>query len=278
MDYTMITSATTMGQIQQKIDSIANNLSNASTTGYKSRDSEFTALLSQNIQNVPAKAAGSNRLTPNGIRMGTGAAIADTQLNMTQGSLKKTGRTLDFALTNPNQFFELSVAGSNGQQSTQYTRDGSFYLSPGGPNGSRQLVAADGSFVLGANGQRITIPANVTDLQVNANGTIEGKNTAGQAVPVGTIGVVSVLKPQLLEAQGSNRFTLPNLASLNVPVNAVLQQANGQGSIQQGSLEGSNVDMTREMTDLVGIQRAYELNGQALTMSDQMQGLINNIR
>ncbi len=278
MDSSMITSAVTMGQLQQKIDQISNNLSNSGTNGYKSRDSEFTALLSQQVQNIPAKADSAGRLTPAGIRVGSGAAISDTQLNMAQGALKKTDRTLDLALTNPNQFFQIGVSGSNGNQTVQYTRDGTFYLSPGNGNGPRQLVDANGNFVLGANGSPINIPANLSDIKFHENGTVDGQLPNGQTVNVGTLGLVNISKPQLLQSQGSNLFTLPNLQGLGIQPGSVIQQANGQGSVMQGALEGSNVDTTKEMTDLVGIQRSYEFNAKALTIGDQMMGLINNLR
>jgi flagellar basal-body rod protein FlgG len=278
MDSSMITSAVTMGQIQQKIDLIANNLSNAGTNGYKSRDSEFTALLSQQIQNLPPKADSAGRLTPTGIRMGTGAAISDTQLNMAQGAIKKTDRALDLALTDPHHFFQVSVVGSDGTTSVQYTRDGTFYLSPGSGNGARQLVDAAGNYVLDANGSKINIPANLSDIKFHENGAIDGKLPNGQTVSIGTLGLVNISRPQLLQAQGGNLFTLPNLQALGLQTANVIQTANGQGSVMQGALEGSNVDTSKELTDLIGIQRAYQFNARALSISDQMMGLINNLR
>lgn len=273
MDTSMITSAVTMGQIQKKIDLIGNNLSNAQTTGYKSRTSEFTALLSQQIQNMPPKADPGARLTPDGIRAGSGAALSDTQKNMSQGAIKKTDRTLDLALTDPNQFFQVNVNDSNGTSSVQYTRDGSFYLDV-----SRQLVTADGASVLDANGRPINIPANLSDIQFNENGMINGKLPNGQTVTLGRLGLVAISKPQLLQAEGNNTFTLPNLQALGFQTTDVLQPVNGQGSVMQGALEGSNVDTAKELTDLISIQRAYQFNAKAMSISDQMMGLINNLR
>lgn len=280
MDQALITSSVTMGQIQQQLDTISNNLSNAETTGYKSRSSEFMDLLAQQIQNLPEKGDPGTRLTQTGVRMGVGAKLGDTGLSMIQGEIKVTDRPLDLALTKPDQFFKIGVTDKNGQTAVQYTRNGAFYLQPipGNPN-QVNLVTSDGNAVLGANDQRLQIPASAKDIRINESGAVEAVMQDDSRIPSGGLGIVTINRPQLLESKGGGLFAFPNLQTLGLGMNDVLQQTAGQdGAVQQGALEASNVNMSKELTDLMTVQRSYQFNARAITMSDQMMGLVNTLR
>ncbi|TCP19523.1 flagellar basal-body rod protein FlgG [Scopulibacillus darangshiensis] len=280
MDRSLTTASAAMGQIQTKIDVIANNLSNVNTMGYKSKSAVFTSLLTQQIQNVPVDSDRADRLTPKGIRIGTGSKVGDIQLIMVQGAINQTDRPLDLALTKPNQFFMIGVVDDKGRESTQYTRNGAFYLQKDASNpGQMILVTADGNAVLGSDHQRIQIPAGATGIHINAAGVIESVMPDGSHVAAGPIGLVSISRPQLLESKGGSYFSLPNLQSLGLGLNDVRKLIGLQNAaIQQGALEASNVDVTQELTDLVAAERSYQFNARAISISDQMMGLVNSLR
>jgi len=282
MNRAMIMSAVTMSQIQKSIDLIANNLSNISTNGYKSRNATFSSLLFQNMTNQPDKDQNLGRLTPLGIRVGSGARVSDTQMDMRLGNIKTTDRPLDLALTEPDRFFSIQVMGPDGNSETRYTRDGNFYLNPDAANPDMlNLVTANGYFVLDEKGQRIQIPAGFSDIRFTPTGEVTYTMSGGEdrpSVVAGRLGIVSIRRPQLLLAQGDNTLALPNLASLGLTQADVLA-ANGDANVvQQGALESSNVDLTDQLTELMNMQRAYQFNARSLSISDQMQGLINDLR
>lgn len=282
MSRTMNIASNTLGQLQQQIDLIGNNLANVSTNGYKRSEASFNDLLVQQINNQPKRAAEVGRLTPLGIRSGNGAKLSQAQLVLTQGSLKTTERNLDVALTKENLFFMVNVQDENGT-STRYTRDGAFFLSPVNGNVSQlQLVTADGHAVLDQFGNPITIEDGpVTELTISEQGDI--KVTTKNSEQYFELGVVSVEKPQFLEKMGGNLYGLPaNLDELAVNEGDILTQLTGNQrddiSMQQGALEMSNVDLSKEMTDLMMAQRMYQFQSRSITMADQMQGIVNSIR
>lgn len=268
-----------MGQIQRQIDTIANNIANVNTIGYKRRESTFSDLLFQQVNNqiVPSQEVG--RLTPNGIRVGSGAKIAQTAIRMNQGSLQQTERPLDVALTEKDQFFQVQVM-DGGEAEVRYTRDGSFYFSPN-PNNANELylVTGQGHFVLGQNGP-ITIPADYQEITISENGLISITDANGNVQNVAQLELVRVERPQMLVAAGENLFTLPeNLVELGyVPADILYVIPPAESSVRQGYIEASNVDLGKEMTDLIAAQRSYQFNARSVTMADQMMGLVNSLR
>ncbi|WP_100486834.1 flagellar hook-basal body protein [Sporolactobacillus pectinivorans] len=282
MERQMMATAVTMGQIQQQLATVADNIANIDTTGYKSRDAEFSDLLFQNIRNMNPnvdQTDRANRLTPSGIRSGSGARVGDTQINMSMGTLQQTGNPLDLALTNDHQLFMVGLTGANGQMTTAYTRAGAFnaQIDPQNPNRLR-LMTKSGQPVLNQNGQAIYLPAGYTNLQISGNGTITATMPNGRSINAGRLGRVTVSRPQLLESQGNDLYTLPNLGPLGVGLNQVIQPvAAGNTSVVQGELENSNVDLTQEMTNLINLQNDYQLNAKSITLSDQMSGLVNSL-
>lgn len=280
MNRTMITATNTLSQLQKQMDIISNNMANIDTNGFKRREATFSELMYQQFDNQRRLAAEVNRLTPNGIRQGTGALLAQAQLITTQGSIKTTDRPLDTAFTKENQLYKVLVQTDAGAE-IQYTRNGAFYLSPIGEN-ELALVTADGHSMVDENENPIYITGEPKDYSIDANGKLTVTKTDGSEQTF-NLAVVQVNKPQFLESKGNNLYGLPaNLAQLNVGIEEILTDLVGplrnEIGIQQSALESSNVDMAKEMTDLINVQRAYQFQSRSITMADQMSGLVNGIR
>ncbi|WP_257348134.1 flagellar hook-basal body protein [Pseudalkalibacillus decolorationis] len=275
MNRSMITASVTMGQLQRQLDTISNNLSNTNTYGYKRRDVQFSSLLAQKMNNQPNQNVEIGRQSPEGIRLGNGARVSGTVLRLEQGGIMETGRSLDFALLDPNVMFQMGKTLENGGEIVEYTREGSFYLTPinGNPQ-ILQLTASNGDAVLGVNGP-IEIPANFESISVTGEGLIKVTLTDQTTVNAGRLSLVEVNRPQLLQSVGENRYQVSATADLN----DVIEQIEMNGNyIQQGSLEQSNVDVAQEMAQLMATQRSYQMNARSITMADQMMGLVNSIR
>jgi flagellar basal-body rod protein FlgG len=281
MNRTMITATNTLSQLQKQMDIISHNLANIDTAGYKRREASFTDLLVQEFRNQPNDALEQNRQTPFNIRQGTGARLGQTQMVLTQGSLKQTDRALDTAFTAEGQFYRVMVQDENGGTSLNLTRNGALYLSPISDN-ETMLVNSDGHAVLDENNQPITIAGNVKSFKINETGNFSAVMYDGTSQEV-NLGVVLVKKPQFLEQKGGNLLGLPaDLNGLGVTEADILTEMTGplrnQVSIQQSVLEQSNVDMSKEMTDLINVQRGYQFHAKSITLADQMLGLVNGIR
>lgn len=272
---TMTTAVNTMNQLQNNLDIIGNNLSNIGTHGYKSNQASFQEMLYQQFNNDKADTA--PRQSPEGIRYGVGAMLGQTQMNWKVGTLQQTGRNLDFALTEPKNYFNVIVQGPDGPE-TVYTRQGNFYLSPA--QGNRvALVDGEGNAVADRAGNGITFNGPVDSIELKADGTLVAQSANG-AVQTAEMAVTLIERPNLLTRLSSTHFTLPsNLEELNVTEADILTEIAGpEVGIQQGALEGSNVDYQKEMTDLINVQRAYQFNSRTVSIADQMLGLVNNIR
>lgn len=276
---TMITATNTLSQIQNQLDTISTNIANSNTHGYKAQQANFTEMLYQQFNNDEYDK--TVRQTPVGIRYGVGAQIGQIQSNQTQGSIQVTDRDLDFALTTKNQYFNVLMTNDAGETRTAYTRNGSFYVSPTEP-GIVTLVNSDGYQVSDVNGQAITFPDNATQFTMDSDGTLVVNYANGQPQRF-QLAVTSLQKPQVMEnLQGGTYIGLPeNLDELGYTEAEILtdlQGANRQVGIQKGALEMSNVDLSKEMTNLIQAQRSYQFNTRAVTIADQMLGLINGIR
>ncbi|MBA2175291.1 flagellar hook-basal body protein [Halobacillus locisalis] len=272
MNRSMIQASVTMGQLQQKLDLIGNNLSNSNTTGYKSRNSNFSSLLVQQIDNLSDDEVARGRVTPDGIRSGTGAQLGHTNIDLRQGSLQNTGRELDVALLEDNHLFQVQVPTEQGTE-TQYTRAGNFYLNPI-ENDQVLLTNSDGYPVVGEDGDSIVLDEGFDGLSITENGGIL-VTRGDQQVVEGQLDVIEAVRPRMLEATGANRFRVPDnidQAGLFADVAANDQQ------MQSQTLESSNVDISKELTDLLMAQRAYQFNAKSISTSDQMMGLVNQLR
>ncbi|CAM4044858.1 flagellar hook-basal body protein [Mesobacillus zeae] len=281
MNRTMITATNTLSQLQKQMDIISNNIANIDTNGYKRRDSTFTDLVAQEFRNQPHDRLEQNRLTPFNIRQGTGAKIAQSQIVLSQGSLKTTERSLDTAFTAEGQMFRVLAQNSDGSSAVRLTRNGAFYLSPLSDN-ETMLVNSDGHPVLDESSRPITFTGKPTNITVSATGTITASMPNGSKQEA-NLGVVFVKKPQFLEQKGDNLLGFPdNLDALGVTENDIITEMAGPErggiSIKQGALEQSNVEMSKEMTDLINVQRGYQFQSRSITLADQMEGLVNGIR
>lgn len=276
MSRMMVQAAVTMNQLQSKLDLIGNNLANSQTTGYKSRQSEFSSLLFQQINNLTDQANAEGRVTPDGLRVGSGAKLGSINNDLSIGSLIETERALDVALLEGNTFFQIEV-NENGVTETQYTRDGSFYLNPINNSQDLSLTTKDGHQVLGVDGP-IIIADGFDSIDIQSNGQILVQR-GNQTEIVDNLAVVDAVRPRILEAIGENAFRLPNLEELGYNLNEVIQDKGAADNIlKSGALEQSNVDISKQMTDMIMTQRAYQFNARTISMSDQMSGLINTIR
>ncbi len=275
---TMTTATNTLTQLQRQMDIIGNNLANISTHGYKASDAKFQEMLVQQFNNDKADTA--PRQSPQGIRYGSGAVLGQSQVNWKAGSLQMTGRELDFALTTPKQYFNVLMSDGGGEQ-TVYTRQGNFYVSPVA-NGQVMLVNGDGYPVANSAGLPIMFSDNVKNYSVKPGGNLELTNSDGTTQTI-ELAVTVMERPNLMHRLSSTNFALPeNLADLGVTQQQVLTELQGAArnviGLEGQALEASNVNSQKEMTDLISVQRNYQFNARAVTLADQMLGLINGIR
>lgn len=278
MNIQMNSAASSMRELQKKIDTIANNIANVNTTGYKRQEATFADALVQSFE----KQAGPNeigRQTPNGIRIGAGANISQIALRTNQGSITETGRELDFMISGEKGFFRIESEGN-----TYYTKNGSFQLEPSATGEQLNLVTANGESVLGANNQPIAIDNDYDSIKVNQNGTLEVTyKTPGKQPNTYQLSIAEINRPDLLQKTGGNLYELPGTEAQQV-ANGTLQVLNlvdgNDGSIRvgQGALEMSNVDLTNEMTELIATQRLLQSQSKAISFADDMRGLVNTIR
>jgi flagellar basal-body rod protein FlgG len=238
---------------QTRMSVTANNLANVSTTGFKKGRASFEDLLYQNVRQVGAAASQDTQL-PSGLSLGTGARVVATEKMYTQGSMQVTGNSLDVAI-NGRGFFQVLMPDG----STAYTRDGSFQV-----NAQGQLVTSSGYTVQPA----ISIPDGAQSVSIGIDGTVSVQ-LAGQAAPnqVGTLQLVDFINTAGLQPRGEN-LLLESAAS--GPPQAGTPGLNGLGSVQQGSLEASNVNVVEELVSMIETQRAYEMNSKAISTTDQM--------
>ncbi|MBK3495618.1 flagellar hook-basal body protein [Viridibacillus sp. YIM B01967] len=276
---TMNSATNTMAQLQQQLDMIGNNLANSNTHGFKAKEAKFGELLYQQFNNDKLDKA--ERQSPVGIRIGVGAQLAQAQTVWKQGSMQTTDRSLDFAFTKPKQYLNVIMPeGENGER-TVYTRQGNLYISTDDFNNA-MLVTSEGYPVAGADGNPIVFPENVKDFGMKENGELNITFDDGSQRTV-ELAVTELQRPQLMEHISGAYIGLPdNLNELGVTEADVLRDLQGADraeiGLQNGALEMSNVDTSKEMTELINTQRSYQFNARTITLSDQMLGLINGIR
>jgi flagellar basal-body rod protein FlgG len=238
---------------QSKLDSIANNLANVGTNGYKRAGVVFEDLMYQNLRAAGTASSEQTEL-PTGLQVGLGVRVAASTRNFSQGSLTQTGNNLDVAIKGQG-FFQVQLPDGT----TAYTRDGSFQVDSNG-----RLVTNAGDAVQPG----ITIPANAQAITISADGTVTVK-VPGQAAAqsVGQLQLASFVNPAGLEPRGGNLYAETDASgtpNTGAPTN------NGLGSLQQGYVEGSNVNVVEELVSMIATQRAYELNSKAIKTSDEM--------
>ena len=275
---TMTTATNTMNQLQKKLDVIGNNLANSGTNGFKASSASFQELLYQQFDNEKADTA--PRQSPTGIRYGAGAMLGQAQMNWKAGSLQLTDRQLDFALTTPKQYFNVLMP-IDGQEQTVYTRQGAFSVSPVA-DGQLMLVTNEGHAVADSAGSPITFSDDVSEYAVGPTGQLRLTQSNGTIEEI-ELAVSVIEQPNLMQQLSGTYIGLPeNMIELGVAPQDVVTNLQGvdrnQIAIENSALEGSNVNYEKEMTDLITVQRSYQLNARAVTLADQMLGLINGIR
>jgi flagellar basal-body rod protein FlgG len=240
---------------------ISNNLANSNTTGFKADRAAFQDLMYQNVQQVGAQST-QNTQYSTGLSLGTGVKIAATEKNFSQGSILQTGGTLDLSVTGQG-FFQITMPDGT----LAYTRDGSFSLDSTG-----NVVTAAGYPLSPA----ITVPVGSQSVTVGTDGTVSVTAPgAAKATTVGQVQLANFINVQGLQPAGNN-LLVESGSSGSPQVGA--PGLNGLGTLQQGSLETSNVNTVTELVNMITCQRAYEMNSKAISTTDQMlQYLTTNL-
>jgi flagellar basal-body rod protein FlgG len=247
---------------QTNVEVISNNLANMTTTGFKRERAEFQDLIYQNLRRVGSNSSDTGTIVPSGAQVGLGVKTAAIYRINEQGNLQQTSNTLDMAIQG-NGYFQVTLPDGE----TAYTRDGTFSLSPDGT-----IVTADGYTVLPG----LTIPTAATSVTVNTSGQLQ-VTLQGQTAPttVGQFQLASFPNEAGLAAQGDNLFL--QTAASGAPV-AGNPATTGFGTMMQGFVETSNVNVVTEITNLITAQRAYEMNSKVITTSDDMLSTLTNLR
>jgi len=239
---------------QTKLDSISNNLANVGTNGFKRGGVLFEDLMYQNLRQAGANTSEQSQL-PTGLQVGLGTRVVATTRNFSQGTLQQSGNNLDVAIKGAG-FFQVQMPDGT----TAYTRDGAFQVDSAGA-----LVTANGFPIQPG----VTIPANALSVTIAEDGTVKVTLPGQTATPttVGQLQLANFVNPAGLEPRGQNLFA-ETAASGTATTGA--PNANGLGALQQGFVEGSNVNVVEELVNMIATQRAYELNSKAIQTSDQM--------
>ncbi|MDA7415255.1 flagellar basal-body rod protein FlgG [Xenophilus arseniciresistens] len=246
-------SKTGMEAQQTQLDVISHNLANVSTTGFKRSNAVFEDLMYQNLRQVGANSTEQSQL-PTGLQLGLGVRTVATARSFTQGSMQQSANPLDVAIKG-NGFFQVTLPdGTMG-----YTRDGSFQVDSQG-----RIVTSSGLPV--ANG--ITVPPNATNISIAQDGTVSA-TMSGDPAPqnLGQLALANFINPAGLEPRGENLYA--ETAASGQP-NGGTAGTNGLGTLMQGFLETSNVNVVQELVSMIQTQRAYEMNSKAIQTSDQM--------
>ncbi len=238
---------------QTQMDVISNNLANVNTAGFKRSRAVFEDLLYQTLRQPGAQSSQQTQL-PTGLQIGTGVRPVAAERVFTQGNLQQTNNEKDIAIQGAGFFQVLMPDGT-----AAYTRDGSFSIDNQG-----QIVTASGYVVQPA----VTIPANAITMSIGRDGTVSVTQPGVTApVQVGTLQLSTFINPAGLEARGENLY-VETAASGSPSTNA--PGSNGAGTLAQGYVETSNVNVVEELVSMIQTQRAYEINSKSIQTSDQM--------
>ena len=254
--------ATGMLAQQLNVEVISHNIANMNTTAYQRRRAEFQDLLYQNQRRVGSPSSDAGTVVPVGVQIGLGVKTAAVYRVTEQGNLSLTENPLDVAI-NGKGYFQITLP--NG--ATSFTRAGSFQLDADG-----DVVTVDGFTVQPG----LTVPQGAIDITINASGEVL-VSLDGQVAPanIGQLQMATFPNEAGLIAIGDNLFLETPASGAPVTGNP---GAAGFGTIQQGFLETSNVNVVDEITNLISAQRAYEMNSKVIETSDQMMSTLTNLR
>jgi len=243
------------------IDTIANNLANINTNGFKRTRIDFQDLIYQTIM-TPGATSGAGTEIPTGIQVGHGSRVAATQRIFSQGEFKQTDANLDLVIEGDG-FFQIL----NNDGETVYSRAGSFKLDSQG-----RMVTSDGLILA----DQISIPPEVMSVSISKDGIVQGTYPNDPAPQeLGRIQLARFANPAGLEAIGQNLFRgsqASGTAQVGTP------DLQGYGSLLQGFLEMSNVKLVEEMVSMIVAQRAYEISSRSIQAADEMLNVANNLR
>jgi flagellar basal-body rod protein FlgG len=257
----LYTAASGMLAQQMNLDNIANNLANASTTGFHSRLLQFQDLIYQNTV-APGAAATQQTTLPAGLQVGLGVRPASSEIIQNEGNFNATGNPLDLAIQG-NGFFQLTLPTGD----LAYTRSGAFHLDQNG-----NVVDEQGNSLT----PNITIPSNALTVTVGTDGTVSVTLPAQtQAQQVGAIQLATFANPGGLNSVGQN-LSQPTTASGDA-ILGTPGGSDGVGSIQQGNLEESNVSVVTEFVNMIIAQRSYEANSRVIRAADEMFQTVNGL-
>ena len=247
---------------QTNVEVISNNIANMTTTGFKRQRAEFQDLIYQNLRRVGSNSSDNGSIVPSGAQVGLGVKTAAIYRIDEQGNLQQTSNTLDLAIQG-NGFFQVTLPDGE----TAYTRDGTFGLAPDGT-----IVTADGYTVVPG----IQVPTNATAVTVNTSGQVQA-TIAGQTAPqtLGQLQLAVFPNDAGLAAQGDNMYLQTSASGQPVTGNP---SSTGYGTVMQGFIETSNVNVVTEITNLITAQRAYEMNSRVISTSDDMLSTLTNLR
>ena len=244
---------------QTRMAVVSNNLANVNTTGFKQGRAVFEDLLYQNVRQSGGQSS-QDTMLPSGMNLGTGVRVVATEKLFTQGSVLQTDNAMDVAI-NGRGFFQILKPDGD----LAYTRDGAFQI-----NDQGEIVTSSGYIVQPG----ITIPDQAQSITIGLDGVVSVK-TAGQTqtTQVGTLEIADFINPVGLQPVGENLFVETASSGAAQPGTPGLD---GLGSLNQGALEGSNVNVVSELVNMIETQRAYEMNSKAISTNDQMMQYINN--
>ncbi len=244
---------------QTRMAVVSNNLANVNTTGFKQGRAVFEDLLYQNVRQSGGSSS-QDTILPTGMSLGTGVRVVATERLHTQGSVLNTEQALDVAI-NGRGFFQILKPDGE----LAYTRDGAFQM-----NDQGELVTSSGYVVQPG----ISIPDGAQTITIGSDGIVSVK-LAGQTTPlqVGTLETADFINPVGLQAVGENLYVE---TAASGPAQSGTPGLNGLGTLVQGALEGSNVNVVAELVNMIETQRAYEMNSNAISTNDQMMQYLNN--
>ncbi len=249
----LFTAAAGMQGMSFMVDTIANNLANANTFGYKRTSVDFQDLLYQTIKPAGSSAYQGIEL-PTGIQIGHGVRVAGTRRVFNEGSLRNTENPLDVAILGKKGFFQVTLP----DNTTGYTRDGAFSLDQAG-----NMVTSDGLRME----PTIQIPPDAIAISISAEGIVSVVQPGNITSQVGQIQLASFVNPAGLSALGNNLFAETEASGPPVTSNP---GQDGLGTLEQGFLENSNVSVAEELVNLITAQRAFEVNSRAVRTGDEM--------
>ena len=254
--------ATGMLAQQTNVEVISNNIANMNTTAYTRRRPEFADLLYQNLRRVGSQSSDTGTIVPTGVQLGSGVKTTAVYRITEQGSVSSTDNTLDLAVQGKG-YFQIKLPSGE----TAYTRDGSFQLAPDGT-----IVTHDGFQVI----PQVTIPQDAVSVTVDTTGQVSIKQDGQtQSQVKGQLTLATFANDAGLEARGNNLFMETPASGQPVIGNPGKP---GFGTVLQGYLETSNVNVVSEVTNLIGAQRAYEMNSKVIQASDEMLNTINQLK